>query len=129
MLFRSVKKTVIATGGSVVYGEEAMHHLKDIALIVYLSLPLEELKTRLGNINDRGVVLRPGQTLEDIYIERTNSGVVLIYDDLIPTFSRQILYYLTIHYLHLDDLEHCVIQLTLVINTEVLRLPLEVSLL
>ncbi len=64
------EKTVIATGGSVVYGEEAMNHYKEISTIVYLKLSLKTLKKRLGNLNSRGVVLKDGQTLEDIYNER-----------------------------------------------------------
>lgn len=64
-------KAVIATGGSVVYGKEAMEHLAEIATIVYLKLDLEYLTKRLGNLKNRGVVLKDGQTLEDIYNERT----------------------------------------------------------
>ena len=64
------EKTVIATGGSVVYGEEAMEHLKEIATIVYLSCPYDRLTRRLGDLKGRGVVLREGQTLRTIYEER-----------------------------------------------------------
>jgi shikimate kinase len=62
---------IIATGGSVVYGESAMQHLREIGTILYLSLPFEELEQRLGDIKGRGVVLRDGQTLRDLYEERT----------------------------------------------------------
>lgn len=64
-------KSVIATGGSVVYGEEAMNHLKEIGIIVYLKLSYQALEERLHNIKGRGVVLREGQTLRDLYEERT----------------------------------------------------------
>ena len=64
-------KTIIATGGSVVYGTEAMEHLKEIAQVVYLEVSFEELEKRLADIKGRGVVLRPGQTLKDLYLERT----------------------------------------------------------
>lgn len=64
-------KTIIATGGSVVYGTEAMEHLKEIGQVVYLEVSFEELKKRLADIKGRGVVLRPGQTLKDLYLERT----------------------------------------------------------
>lgn len=64
------KKAVIATGGSVVYGREAMEHLSEIAIVVYLELDLIGLTRRLGNLKNRGVVLRDGQTLKDIYNER-----------------------------------------------------------
>ena len=64
-------KTIIATGGSVVYGKEAMEHLKEIGQVVYLEVSFEELEKRLADIKGRGVVLRPGQTLKDLYLERT----------------------------------------------------------
>ena len=64
-------KTVIATGGSVVYCEEAMEHLKSIGTVVYLKLSLNALSKRLGNLKGRGVLLREGQTLTDLYEERT----------------------------------------------------------
>lgn len=63
--------TVIATGGSAVYGETAMAHFRDIGRIVYLSLPFEELKERLGDLSERGVVLKPGQDLQGLLEERT----------------------------------------------------------
>ena len=47
-----------------------MAHLKDIATVIYLRLSYEELRRRLGNLKNRGVVLRKGQTLEDLYRER-----------------------------------------------------------
>lgn len=61
---------VIATGGSAVYGKEAMAHLKSIGTVVYLKLPYKELESRLSDIKGRGVVLRDGQTLLDLYEER-----------------------------------------------------------
>lgn len=66
-----VDRAVIATGGSAVYGREAMKHFKEIGRIVYLKLPFEELKTRLGDLHERGVVLKEGYTLYDLYKERT----------------------------------------------------------
>ena len=66
-----ISRAVIATGGSVVYGAQAMEHLKQIGTVVYLSLPFEELSERLGDLNERGVSIRDGQTLEDLMQERT----------------------------------------------------------
>ena len=63
--------TVIATGGSVVYGERAMKHLGEIGLICYLKLSYEGIRDRLGDLAQRGVVLKDGQTLLDLYQERT----------------------------------------------------------
>lgn len=65
-----VKNHVIATGGSVIYGPKAMGHLKSIGKVVYLKLSYEEINHRLGDLNARGVALKPGQTLEDLYEER-----------------------------------------------------------
>ena len=65
-----VQKSVIAPGGSVIYGEEAMEHLKSIGLVVYLKISFEELLKRLGDVVDRGVVLKEGMTLQDLYEER-----------------------------------------------------------
>lgn len=65
------ENTVIATGGSVVYCEEAMEHLKSIGTVVYLKLSLEALSKRLGNLKGRGVLLKEGQTLAGLYDERT----------------------------------------------------------
>ena len=64
------EKTVIATGGSAVFGANAMAHLKEIGTVVYLKLPYRELERRLSDIKGRGVVLRDGQTLHDLYEER-----------------------------------------------------------
>lgn len=64
------EKTVIATGGSAIYGEEAMEHLGRIGTILYLKLEYEDLESRLGDLKNRGVVLKDGQTLLDLYQER-----------------------------------------------------------
>ena len=61
---------MVATGGSVVYGREAMEHFKKTGKIIYLKLSYESLKKRLGNLHGRGVIIREGQTLLDIYRER-----------------------------------------------------------
>lgn len=65
-----VERSVISTGGSVVYGREAMEHLKREGTVVYLKLSYKALEKRLGNLKGRGVVLREGQTLKDLYEER-----------------------------------------------------------
>ncbi len=62
---------VIATGGSVVYGERAMEHLGRTGTVVYLQLSFAAIEKRLGDLNERGVALRDGQSLESLYEERT----------------------------------------------------------
>ena len=63
-------RAIIAPGGSVIYGKEAMEHLSEIGTVVYVKLSYEDLEKRLGNLVDRGVVLRDGMTLRDLYEER-----------------------------------------------------------
>ena len=63
-------KAVIATGGSVVYGKEAMEHLQQIGRVVYLKVDYEIINQRLGNLKGRGVVLKEGQDLKALYEER-----------------------------------------------------------
>lgn len=62
--------SVIATGGSVIYGPEAMGHLREIGFVVYIKLSYETIEKRLGNIKQRGVVLKKGQNLRSLYNER-----------------------------------------------------------
>lgn len=62
--------SVIATGGSVIYGIEAMKHLREIGTVIYIKLSYETLAKRLGNIKQRGVVLKKGQDLKGLYEER-----------------------------------------------------------
>ena len=63
-------KSVIATGGSAVYGKEAMQNLKAAGRVLYLELPYKDIKRRLGNLEKRGVSMEKGQTLEELYNER-----------------------------------------------------------
>ena len=64
------ENSVIAPGGSAVYGKEAMEHFKEIAEVVYLKLSYKSVANRLGDLTKRGVVFRPGQTLKELYEER-----------------------------------------------------------
>lgn len=64
------ERTIIATGGSAVYGTEAMQHLKEIGTVVYLEVSYDTIRSRLEDIKGRGVVLKRGQTLKDLYEER-----------------------------------------------------------
>jgi shikimate kinase len=64
-------RCVIATGGSVIYRDKAMQHLKTLGKIVYLQLPYEVIERRLGDLKKRGVALKDGFTLKDLYNERT----------------------------------------------------------
>ena len=64
-------RSIIATGGSVVYGKEAMQHLKEIGTVVYLKVSYAVLEKRLADIKGRGVVLKEGQDLKALFEERS----------------------------------------------------------
>lgn len=64
------ERTVIATGGSVPLREKAMKHLKCQGKVIYLKVPLPELRKRLSNIKTRGIAFGPGQDLQSLYGER-----------------------------------------------------------
>ncbi|NTV78085.1 MAG: shikimate kinase [Clostridiales bacterium] len=65
-----VEKTVIATGGSAVFGQKAMEHFQQTGIVIYLQLSYETINERLGDLKKRGVTLRENQTLFDLYSER-----------------------------------------------------------
>ena len=71
-VIRAIKanRTVIGTGGSVVYREEAMRHLAKLGPIVHLDLPLAVIEERIARNPQRGLAIAPGQTLADIFRER-----------------------------------------------------------
>ncbi|GAB6284064.1 MAG: shikimate kinase [Methanoregula sp.] len=84
---------VIATGGSVVFSERAMEHLKSGGVVVYLRISFEEMVRRLNNITTRGIVLVAGQSLHEMYTQR------------IPLYERYA--DITIDCSE-DDFEHCI---------------------
>ena len=65
-----VDHTVIATGGSAVYGTEAMEHFRRIGTVIYLEVPYKEIENRVGSLKDRGVVSNGKTKIEDIYADR-----------------------------------------------------------
>ena len=66
----NVTGCVIATGGSAVYGDNALANLKKIGKVVYIKLRFEVIESRLKNIETRGVAMREGTTLRELYDER-----------------------------------------------------------
>ena len=62
--------SVVATGGSAVYGEMAMEKLKENGIIVYLKVSPEELQSRIKNIHTRGIAMKEGTTIKELYEER-----------------------------------------------------------
>ena len=70
ILSLSVEDTVIATGGSAVYSDEAMQHLKKSGVVVYLQVSEPEIERRLADFAARGVAIKDGMTVKDLYDER-----------------------------------------------------------
>lgn len=66
----SFENTVIATGGSAVYGKNAMKNLKENGVTIYLSVSVNELQKRLQNIHTRGVAMKQGTSISDLFEER-----------------------------------------------------------
>ena len=101
LLKLSVVNTVVATGGSVVYGEDAMRHLGNHGTIVFLRVELETVKQRITNYGSRGLAKAENQTLGELYDERLSlytkfATVELHCDSLQPeVVSRQIARLLT----------------------------------
>ncbi len=65
------KNSVISTGGSAVYSEKAMHHLKREGIVVYIKTSLDTIKSRITNFSTRGILIKKGNSLEDLFKERT----------------------------------------------------------
>ena len=86
-----VEHTVIATGGSVVYGREAMEHFKKTGVVVYLKVPEEELKKRLGSLKERGVVSNGKATIAEIFEDR--KALYEQYADITVTCANEMLRY------------------------------------
>ena len=63
-------RTIISTGGSVIYGQKAMPRLKTLGPIVLLDIGEETFVRRVGDAENRGLAISPGKTLRDLYIER-----------------------------------------------------------
>ncbi len=82
-----VHRTVIATGGSVIYGPKAMAHLAEIGTVVYLRASFETIAARVTNLVGRGVTMKDGQSFRDLYDER--KALYEKYADLIIDVDAQ----------------------------------------
>lgn len=88
-----LKNCIISTGGSVIYSEKAMNVLKQDGQVIYLHVPYEEIKRRLINITTRGIVIKKGNSLKDVYEERV--PLYIKYSDITLDCSNK-------------EIEHCV---------------------
>lgn len=71
LLTISGEDMLLATGGSAIYSDKAMRHLKSVGKLIYLYVSFETMINRIGDYRARGVVMRPDQTIKDLYDERT----------------------------------------------------------
>ncbi|WP_304943406.1 shikimate kinase [Vallitalea guaymasensis] len=79
-------KSIIATGGSVIFRHETMEHLKKLGDIIYLKVSYEEIERRVNNITTRGIAMAKGHTLKDVYDQRVElyekyANIVIDCDD------------------------------------------------
>lgn len=88
-----LENCIISTGGSVIYSNKAMNALKQLGHIVYLHVSYEEIQRRLINITTRGIVMKKGNSLKDVYEERV--PLYMKYSDRTFDCSNK-------------DIEHCV---------------------
>ena len=72
LLELDVENHIISTGGSVVYSEPAMQHLKKDGIVIFLDVSLETLKSRLSDYETRGIAKRPEQSFADLFEERAS---------------------------------------------------------
>lgn len=89
-----VNHSVIATGGSAVYSEAAMQHLKQDSLLIFLDVELEKLKQRVGDCRSRGIARQQGQSFADLFQERVplyrkHAGLTIRCDGLTPEMICQ----------------------------------------
>ncbi len=75
------QNSIIATGGSAVYYESAMNHFKENGKIIYLKISLDEMLSRIKNIKTRGILLKNGETIEEMFEKR--EGLYEKYADVI----------------------------------------------
>lgn len=66
-----VENHVISTGGSAVYSDTAMQHLKKTGICVYLHVSVDTLRQRITDYETRGIAKRPDQSFDDLFAERT----------------------------------------------------------
>ena len=83
----SVENSVISTGGSAIYYEDAMKHLKELGTVIYLRVSLETMLSRIRNITTRGILLHPGETVQEMFSARKSlyekyADIIIDCDDL-----------------------------------------------
>ncbi len=65
-----VRRAVVSTGGSVVYGPRAVARLRALGPVVFLRPDVQTVTRRVADAQDRGLCIAPGQTVAGLYAER-----------------------------------------------------------
>lgn len=97
-----LENCMISTGGSVVYSDKAMNVLRQSGRIIYLHVSYEEIERRVTNITTRGIVMREGNSLKDVYDERI--PLYMKYCDFTVDCTSK-------------DIEHCVMEILANLST------------
>ncbi len=82
-----VKRAIISTGGSAVYEDKAMQHLKTLGPCIFLNAGLSLVLERIAKNPERGLAIAPNQTVEDLYEER--SALYAKYADLTLNITEE----------------------------------------
>ena len=61
---------IVSTGGSAIYSKKGMEYLRNKGIVIYLYCSYKTIEERVGDFSKRGIVLKPGQTLQGLYDER-----------------------------------------------------------
>ena len=61
---------IISTGGSVIYSEQAITHLKKISSVIFIDTPYKLIKKRIGDASNRGFSVPNGFSVKEAFDER-----------------------------------------------------------
>jgi shikimate kinase len=67
----NLENHIISTGGSAVYSDAAMQHLRKNGTTIYLDVSVATLRSRITDYETRGIAKRPDQSFDDLFDERT----------------------------------------------------------
>ena len=63
-------ETILSTGGSAVYSDEAMEHIQQNSKVIFLEVPFSQILERVPSFLDRGFAKAPNQSVENAFVER-----------------------------------------------------------
>jgi shikimate kinase len=63
-------ETILSTGGSAVYSDEAMQHIQQYSKVIFLDVPFDQIIERVPSFLDRGFAKAPSQSIQEAFEER-----------------------------------------------------------